>query len=64
MRVYGLTELGKKVIRNKWEDTEDFRILDYVRNNRSATESELDVIGSRYAIRNLKERGLIRELTT
>ena len=65
MRVFGLTKLGRRVISDKWEDTEEFRVLDYLGRNKTATEGELEVIGGeKFVLRRLKERGLIRELTT
>jgi len=64
MRVYSLTELGKQVAKNKWEDSDEFRVLDYLRRNKSGTETEMDVITERYTLNKLKREGLIRELTT
>lgn len=65
MRVYGLTELGRKVTRN-WDgtDSNEMRVLNYLRDNKTATDDQLSVAGGRWVVRTLKRRGLIKELTS
>lgn len=65
MKVYGLTKLGWKIASTKYEDTEEFKVLSYLKDNKTGTSSELEIIGGEsYVLRKLKERGLIQELTT
>lgn len=64
MRVYALTKLGKKVTSTRDSSDGELKILQYIRENKTATDSELDIIGDRWQIRSLKEHGLIKELTT
>ena len=66
MRVYALTELGRKVARTKTGATSEMRILQYLYENRTATDSELENIaeGARYQCNSMKRRNLVRELTT
>ena len=65
MRVFALTKLGKDVTRNYSGDSdEELRILQYIRENKTATDGELDVVGERWMVRNLKSRGLVKELTS
>lgn len=63
MRVYALTELGRKVTRNMDGSGDEMRILNYLRDNKTATDDQLDIVGERWMVRNLKGRGLIKELT-
>ena len=62
-RVYALTELGKKVTRNMDGGTDEMRVLNYLRDNKTATDDQLDVVGERWVVKRLKKRGLIKELT-
>ena len=64
MRVFALTQLGKKMASSRWENTDEFRVLSYLKDNKTGTDSELDVIGGRHILRKLRDRGLIKELTT
>lgn len=63
MRVYALTELGKKVTHSVDADSDEMRVLNYLRDNKTATDDQLDVVGERWIVRRLKRRGLIKELT-
>ena len=63
MRVYGLTKLGRKMADTHTDDSDEMRVLQYLRDNRTATDDELDTVGERYIVRKLKHRGLIKELT-
>ena len=65
MRVYGLTSLGKKIASTKEGGDEEMRVLQFLRENRTGTDGELEVVGGEgYVLRRLKDRGLIQELTT
>ncbi len=64
MRIYSLTELGKKVTRSMDDSNSDeMRILNYLRDNKTATDDQLSIVGERWLVRRLKSRGLIKELT-
>lgn len=64
MRVYALTDVGKKVARNQdGTDADEMRVLNYLRDNKTATDDQLDIAGERWVISGLKRRGLIKELT-
>jgi hypothetical protein len=64
VRVYALTDLGKKVTRTlDGTNSEEMRILNYLRDYKTATDDELDKVGERWVVRRLKSRGLIKELT-
>jgi len=65
MRIFGLTSLGKKVASTKEGSNEEMRILQFLRESRTGTEDELEVVGGEsYILRRLKSQGLIQELTT
>lgn len=64
-RVYALTMLGKRVTADgTYGGSEEGKILDYLRDNKTATDDQLDVVGERWLVRRLKQRGLIKELTS
>ncbi len=66
MRVFKLTQLGARTVRHedgKATDSEDFRILQYVGDKKDATLSEIEVIGDRWRVEQLKSKGLLEELT-
>jgi len=65
MRVFGLTELGKRIVSTRDGSDEEMRVLQFLRENRTGTDDELEVAGGEmYILRQLKDRGLVRELTT
>ena len=66
MRVYALTKLGKKMAATKDEDTEEMKVIRFIRENKTATSDELEglVDSPRVVCRRLKERSLVQELTT
>lgn len=45
-------------------DADEMRILAYLRDNKTATDDQLDVVGERWLVRRLKQRGLLKELTS
>ena len=64
IRVYGLTELGRRIASTKDGNDEETRVLQFIRENRTVTDDELEVAGGEsYIVRHLKERGLVKELT-
>jgi hypothetical protein len=64
MRVYALTGLGKKVTRDaNGTNSEEMRVLNYLRDNKTATDDQLDVVGGRWIVRRLVGNKLIKELT-
>jgi len=64
VRVYALTKLGKKITATHTGSTDELKILQYLRENKTATDDELDTVGERWVVRSLKSRGLLKELTT
>lgn len=65
MRVYALTKLGRDVTRDPRGGDDETRVLQYLRNNKTGTEDQLEVVGGeRWILRRLKGQGLVKELTT
>jgi len=63
MKIYGLTSLGKKQARKDLNGIE-MKILRYLRDNKTATEDELEIVGGeRWLMRRMKSSGLVIELT-
>ena len=61
MKIFSLTDLGKKVVRNGSADAEDMKILEYLWNNKTATDDELETVGERWRVRQLVPK-FIKEL--
>jgi len=62
--LYGLTKLGKKVYKNPSLDPDEMRIINYLKENKSVSSDQLEVIGGeRWLIRRLEKRGFIKEFT-
>ena len=65
MKVFALTDLGKKIVKNRESSSDgEMKVLQFIRENRTATDSELEVVGGNYLVRGLKRKGLVKELTT
>lgn len=65
IRVFALTELGKRIASKGAGDDEEIRVLQFLSSNKASTSDEVEVAGGeRYILRRLKERGLVKELTT
>ena len=63
-RIFALTKLGKRAYKDSSIDGDELRVLEYLKENHSASDDQLSVIGGeRYILRQLKRRGLITELT-
>lgn len=65
MRIYALTKLGKKIVSQRVSNSDEYKVLAHVANNKTATEEELDVVvpGGGYIARRLARDGLLVELT-
>jgi len=59
-----LTALGKKVTASRSDNSDEMKVLQFLRENKTATDDELSVIGERWVVRRLRDRGLVKELTT
>lgn len=65
MKVFALTKLGRRVASTHEGSDDEMRVLHYLRDNKTATDDEIEVAcGGRWALRKLKSRGLIIELTS
>ena len=64
MRVYALTEIGRK-ISSKDGDEAEMRVIRFLKENKSSTDTELEVVGAEgYILKRMVKSGLIKELTT
>jgi len=64
MRVYGLTKLGSRIARTKTGNGEELKVLQFLKQNPTATDAELETVAAdRMTMRLLKKRGLVQELT-
>ena len=66
MQVYALTKLGKRIASTKNYDSDEIRVLQFIKANKRATSDELEglVDTPRLVTRRLKEQSMIVELTT
>lgn len=64
MRVYALTDLGKKIADKSGVPKEESAVLQFLKRNKTGTDSEMDVVGELYVVKRLIKRGLVQELTT
>lgn len=63
-RIYKITKLGKRVVRDSSLAEDELRILQYLKDNKSASSSQLEVAGGeRWMLRSLQRRKLVKELT-
>ncbi len=63
MKVYEITDLGSKVLKNVSDGSKEIRILDFIDARGQASESELEVVATSGQLRSLKKSHLIREAT-
>ena len=62
--LYCLTKKGRKVYKNPSLDPDEMRIINYLKENKSVSSDQLEVIGGeRWLIRRLEKRGFIKEFT-
>ena len=59
-----MTALGKKVTASRSDNSDEMKVLQFLRENKTATDDELSVIGEGWVVRRLRDRGLVKELTT
>jgi len=63
-RIYKITKLGKRVLRDSALSQGELGILQYLKDNKTASSSQLEVAGGeRWLIRSLQRRKLVKELT-
>jgi hypothetical protein len=62
VKVYGITELGKKVLRSGNSPAEEERVLQYVKDYRTASDDALDVVADRWIVTKLVGGKLLKEL--
>jgi len=63
-RIYKITKLGKKVLRDSSLSEDELSVLQYLKDNKSASGSQLEVAGGeRWMVKSLQRRKLIKELT-
>ena len=63
MRVFALSQLGKKVASKGVGDDEERQLLSYLQENKTGTEDELGIVASKHTLRKLVRQDLVRELT-
>jgi dihydrofolate reductase len=63
MKIFGLTALGKKAAKRGEGPSDEVKVLQYMRENKAVTDSELEVIGGTSVVRSLQRQGLVEELT-
>lgn len=63
MKVYGLTDIGKKVARDGGGTPEESRVLRALAEEKRMTSDQLDVVGERWVVRSLVNDGLVKVLT-
>jgi len=65
VKVYGLTQLGRKVVSSRSNGSVEMKILQFLAENKTGLDSELEVLGGeRWLMRRLVKEGLVKELTT
>jgi len=66
MRLFALTELGRRAAQTGGSKSDEMRVLQYLYENRTATDETLEhvVDGAGSICRSLKRRNLVRELTS
>ena len=64
MRIFALTGLGKRTLRDGTAEPEELKVLEHLEKVKTSADTELECVGERWLINRLKERGKIKELTT
>ena len=64
-RIYVLTKVGRRAYNDGSVSEEEFRVLEYLKGNKSASDDQLEIVGGEGGLlRGMKRGGLITELTT
>lgn len=65
MKLYKLTKLGRQAIHtlDGTTDPDEKRILDYLKDYKTGTDSQLAMAGETWVVRSLVRQKLIKELT-
>lgn len=64
-KIFALTRLGKRAYRESSVEGDELRVLEYLKENHSASDDQLEIVGGEgWVLRGLKKHGLIKELTT
>ena len=60
--VYSLTKKGKKVYKNPCLSGEEMRIINYIKDNKIASEDQLEVAGGElWVVKSLARHGYIKK---
>ena len=60
--LYSLTKKGRKMYRNPILDPDEMKIINFLKENKSATKDQLEVITDEgWLVRSLDRRGFIKE---
>jgi len=62
MKLYALTEAGKVAAKREGDD-EEMKVLHFIKEHRTATAEELEVVAGSYVGKRLVRSGLVKELT-
>ena len=64
-RIFCLTKVGKRALRDSSADGDELKVLEYLKEAHSASDDQLSIVGGgHWILRRLEGRGLIKELTT
>jgi len=64
MRLYAITALGDRIRKDRSGDSEVLRVLDYLYENKTASQDQLEVGGADiFTLKSMARHGLIQELT-
>ena len=60
-RIYETTKQGRKAYHRVALSSDELKVMEYLIGSKSASESQLEVVGELWLIRSMKRRGLIKE---
>ena len=61
-KIYIATKRGKRVLRDGSISGEAATVLQFIKDNKSASSSQLETVGERWIVKNLQRKGLVKEL--
>ena len=61
-RIYVTTKRGRRALRDGSISGEEAGIVQYIKDNKSASMAQLETIGERWIVKNLQRKKLIKEL--